>query len=121
MSVDYYGCDYCGESVYEYFVHECSKCGWNICENCFNKDKETPPFIYNKEDVTEEQYKYLCDKYGKNIIDNNVIDWEGLNPEYCPFCSGNKVHDNDLLHFALSLLSTTKEQLTKDYLKIKNK
>ena len=119
MSVDFYACKCCEESRYEEYIHECPHCGRNICEDCFNKDVETPERIGNKEDLTEEQYSYLCKKYGKTLIDTQVIKWGELNPEYCPFCNGDEIHNDDLLYFALSKLNMSQEQLKEEYLKSK--
>lgn len=115
MSVDFYSCDCCGDSRYEEYVHECPNCGRDICEDCFNENADTPERIESKEDITEEQYNYLCNKYSKELIDKQVICWGEMNPEHCPFCGGNEVHIDDLFDFALSKLNITKEQLIKEY------
>jgi hypothetical protein len=119
MSVDYYSCDCCGDSRYEEYVYGCPVCGRDICNHCTNENVETPMGIDQKDDLTEEQYLYLCNKYGKEMIDKYVIGYGEMNPEYCPFCGGNKVHDEDLLNFALDKLGITKEQLKDEYLKSK--
>ena len=115
MSVDYYSCECCGDARYEEAIQECPSCGRSICDECLNDDVETPARIEEREDITYEQYKDLCEKYGKELIDDSVIDGGELNPEYCPFCSGKEVCDDDLLDFAIRELNTTKTELTKKY------
>ena len=109
MSVDYISCDSCGSARYEEFVHECSNCGRSICENCFSKDVDTPERISSKDDITQEQYDSLCERYGQETIDKYVISWGELNPDYCPFCFGQEVHNDDLLEFLLDKLGLSKE------------
>ena len=124
MSVDFYGCDSCGDSRFEDLISECAKCGHYICDDCMMGkpiSTNTPPFIGERSEITDEDYEVLCEKYGKHIVDNCIIGMDYLNPEYCPFCNGEKVHDSDLLYFALSLLTTTKQELIERYLKSKNK
>ena len=115
MSVDFYACSSCGEARYEEMVQECPNCGKSICDDCLNEGIDTPQRIESKEDITDEQYEALCDKYGERMIDENVIKWSELNPEYCPFCSGKEVHNDDLLDYALGKLDMTKFELTEEY------
>lgn len=88
MSVDYYSCDCCDEARYEEFVAECENCGRIICDDCVVGEGD-----------------FFDDMQGEN----------GLKKEHCPFCSGEQVHDDDLLYFALNKLGMTKEKLKKEY------
>lgn len=120
MSVDYYSCDCCGDAVYEEFVHSCAKCGRNICEDCFNKNVDIPERINYREDITDGQYEYLCNKYGKETIDKYVIGYGELNPEYCPFCNGDKVDSDDLLEFVLErYIHKSLDEIKEEYRNIK--
>lgn len=118
MSVDFYSCDHCGDSIYEEYVGHCSVCGHNLCTNCLvNKDIDSR-YAYEygvKFDGSEEQKKEYGiqskeeDKYGYEIGD--IIDDVGIDSKYCPFCSGGVIHNDELLDFALSLLKKSKEEL----------
>lgn len=91
MSMNYYSCDCCGELRYEEYISWCAKCGKTLCVNCVDK-------------------KHDYESFEPFIDDNGYI-----KEEYCPFCSGKKVHNNDLLEFVLKKLNLTKDEAIKLY------
>lgn len=123
MSVDYYSCECCGEALYEEYVGHCAKCEKNLCTDCLvnNEDIESdgnyvsPYCIYS---ITEEQKQNLIEKYGEKEVDR-WINWGGINPEYCPYCSGEVVDDYDLLNFVIIKFGLDKEKLKTEYLNSK--
>ena len=84
MSVDYYSCDCCGESVYEEYVGHCDKCGHSLCTECLVNDDIESPYAYDyhvKCDGTKEQ----ADRYGFEVGDikvGEVIYNVGIDPKY---------------------------------------
>lgn len=123
MSVDYYSCDCCRESVYEEYVGHCSECGHSLCTDCLinNNIKSNYACDYKvKFDGTKEQKeKYGIEsieedpKYGYKI--GEAIDDVGIDSKYCPFCSGEEIHNDDLLNFALIKLKISKDELINEY------
>ncbi|MEG2489488.1 hypothetical protein [Anaerorhabdus sp.] len=119
MSVDYKQCDCCNKSYYEEHVGNCNECGHFLCTNCLvNKGDLDSKYAYDygvKYDGTKEQ----IEEYG---IDSNdyrigeIIDDTGIDSKYCPFCNGLKVHNDDLLKFAIKKLNTSYYNLTREYL-----
>jgi len=123
MSVDYYSCDCCGESVYEEYVKGCEKCGHSICTDCVVNDDINSEYASRyrvKFDGPEEQKE----EYGitKEDIENGYfeigkpIDDTGIDPKYCPFCNGKMIHDDDLLYYLLNKYNLSKEEVEKEYL-----
>lgn len=85
MSVDHYDCACCNENgVYEEYIACCEECGQMICSHC----------IVNELEIDDRPYIY------------NYHNEDGsLKKEHCPFCSGDKVSDNQRLNFLLSYLN----------------
>lgn len=122
MSVNFYACDCCGESRYEEYVGECSKCGHRLCTACLINNDIDSRYAHNygvKFDGSQEQKDLYGveskeeSQYGYEIGD--ILDDVGIDSRYCPFCNGKKVHDDDLLDYLLSKLNITKEDLIKEY------
>lgn len=122
MSVDFYSCDHCEESIYEEYVGHCSECGHSLCTNCLINDDINSRYAYDygvKFDGSKEQkekygvYSIDEDKYGYKIGD--ILDDVGIDSKYCPFCSGGEIHNDELLNFALNLLNRTKDELKEMY------
>lgn len=117
MSVDFYGCDCCGESRYEECVDSCSQCEHSLCTRCLvNKDSNSV-YTYDYE-VKFDGTETMAKEYGFDIDDyevGDVVDDVGIDKKYCPFCNGNRVHNDELLEFALSLLDKTKDELKNEY------
>ena len=66
---------------------------WRVC--CDIDSKYAHDYDV-KCDGTKEQ----ADEHGFDVGDyevGDVIDDSGIDSKHCPFCSGNKVHDEDLL------------------------
>lgn len=117
MSVDFYECDVCEESKYEGNIYWCAKCQRSVCISCKLSDSNSTDVIWDKDELEDDEYGYLCYKYGKEFVDEEIIETGYLNPECCPFCNGDLVHDEILLEFALFKLKINKEELVKEYKK----
>lgn len=125
MSVDYYGCEHCGDGVYEEYIGSCSRCGKRICTNCLvnaNEIDSRYAFHYNvKYDGTREQKEEYGiedaseSKYGYNV--GEIIDDVGIDSKYCPYCSGGSIDENELIEFAAKLLGLSRNKLEEKYLK----
>lgn len=126
MSVDFYGCESCGESRYEEYVAHCSGCGHRICTSCVVNDDVNSRYAHYygvKFDNSPEQREEFGvkskeeDQYGYEI--GEIIDDTGIAEKYCPFCNGNKVSNDDLLEYLLERYGLSKEEAKKDYLENK--
>lgn len=123
MSVDFYSCDYCEDSIYKEYVGHCADCGHSICTNCLVNDDVNSRYEYDyrvKCDGTEEQ----AEEYGFELSDykiGKVIEDSGIDPKYCPFCNGKKVHNDDLLEFILKKYKLNKDEEIKAYKKSKKR
>lgn len=118
MGVDFYGCDCCGESRYEEYVDYCSKCGHSLCTRCLVNKESDSIYAYDH-GVRFDGTEIMAKEYGFDIEDyevGDVIDDIGIDENYCPFCSGNRIHNDELLDFALSLLCKTKDDLKNEYI-----
>ncbi|WP_346884335.1 hypothetical protein [Clostridium sp. UBA4395] len=122
MSVDFYSCDCCEESRYEEYVGHCSKCGHSLCTSCLvnNDINSSYAYEYNVKFDGSEKQKEEYDieskqesEYGYEIGD--IIDDAGIDSKYCPFCTGNEIHNDDLLEFALKLLNIDRDTLITKY------
>lgn len=95
MSVDFYSCACCGEAVYEERVFSYSKCGRSICSDCAVGS-------------LEQMYKDCVNDDGE------------MYPQYCPFCTGESIANDDLLNLALKKLNMTIRELESEYRKEHN-
>jgi hypothetical protein len=121
MSVDFKACSKCGESLYDEFVGTCGgECGTkgcyqSLCTHCLvNDEKIDSSYAYEygtRFDGTPEQIKELgLEGYSYKIGD--LIDDTGIDPKYCPYCSGEEVHGDEILGFLLNLhKDLTKEDI----------
>ena len=76
-----------------------------------------------REDDPEEYDKVLEEikKYG---LDEDAMDDCGFHPKHCPFCSGIKVSDEQIIEYCLKQLSQDRDtiiQKIKDEIKIGDK
>ena len=124
MSVDYYSCDCCEESVYEEFVKHCEKCGHNICTECIVNDDINSEYAsgyrvkYDGSEEQKEQYGITEEYIEKGWVEiGKPIQDTGIDPKYCPFCNGNMIHNDDLLDYLLSKYNLSKDEVKKEYLK----
>ena len=101
MSVDYYSCQVCGDARYEEAIISCENCGASICNHCVVYDPE----------LGDD-----CDYYFPDYVRNE--DGE-LKKEYCPYCSGKVVDDNDLLNFIAKKYNIDLSEAKKEYLESK--
>lgn len=68
----------------------------------------------------EQMEEYGFDEsYDYEIGD--IIDDAGIDSKYCPICNGLKVHDDELLEFAIRRLNTNKDELIEAYKRSKGK
>jgi len=123
MSVDYYGCDHCGQSRYSEFVKWCDNCNRMICTKCVINDDVKSEYAHSYQvryDGTAEQHESYGIKEGDYNI-SDIIDDTGIDPKYCPYCSGDAYTDNDLLSLALHLLGISKDRIIALYKEKHNK
>lgn len=128
MGVDYYSCDVCGEALYSECTDNCSNCGRRLCTECLdvednNRDEyyAYPYRLYHElKDLTEEEKeKFLqpmYEKYGKELVDE-WIESEGINPNYCPYCNGSQVDNEDLFQYLLDKYNLKLEDVKEEYKK----
>lgn len=95
MGVDFWSCTCCGEAIYWEQAASCSKCGRNICSDCVVGSLEQ---VY-KDCVNDDGELYL---------------------QYCPFCTGESIANDDLLNLALKKLNMTMSELKSEYRKERN-
>jgi hypothetical protein len=120
MSVDYYTCDCCGESIYEEYIGTCNKCGHRLCTDCLVNDDIRSSYAYDygvKYDGTEEQRKEFGIDNPSDYKIGDIIDAAGINSKYCPYCNGKKIADSDLLEYLIKKYNLNKDDLKKEYLK----
>lgn len=117
MSVDFYECDCCEKSVYEEYVGHCNKCGHSLCTDCLINDDIESSYAHEYGvicDGTSEQAEKYGFSAGAYEIDE-IIDDTGIDSKYCPFCSGDEVHDEDLLKYLIKKYDIEKDDLIKEY------
>jgi len=139
MSVDFYGCESCGNSRYEEYVAACNKCYNDLCVSCL-VDKNTievdSDFAYvygyrfdSKNPELMERYKsegfYLYNEDGTtDYEDGEIIGDSGIDSKYCPFCAGNKIDKVEVLGYLLGKcglsLDEAWEEMKKSYQKEEN-
>jgi len=126
MSVDFYGCDCCGESRYEEYVASCPKCDHSVCTSCVVNDDINSRYAYHY-GVKFDGSKKQKEEYGVESKEDSehgyeigaILDDTGIAPKYCPFCNGSKVSDDDLLVYLMGKYDVDKEELKKEYLEKK--
>lgn len=96
MSVDYYDCSCCGNNgIYEEYISYCDNCGEFICSDCVIN---TP---------NDFNYPFI----GKLISSDG-----GLDPKYCPFCSGDMVSHKQIVRYLLDKYNLSEEDVIKEIL-----
>lgn len=92
MSVEHYDCDVCNETgIYEEYIINCNTCWKKICSSCTLKESVDFPFI------------------GSDLRD----DEDYLKSEFCPFCNGDKISNEQRISTLLSILKISREELDK--------
>ena len=108
MSVDFFDCDVCGESVCECGDFESCECGKKWCSlECAEEDKfigEHCKLGYDTED---------------NECDDKCWNCENMLEKSCKYCREDDFEDSELLEFALKSLGTKRETLIYLYKKYK--
>lgn len=94
MGVDYYSCNFCGETFPDCGHYVNCECGYNWCsEECAEADG----YIYKEwEEDGEEKESYSCN-----------------------FCREEDFESSELLQFALEKLNLTREDLVDEFKKSK--
>lgn len=96
MSVDYYDCSCCGNNgVYEEYISYCDNCGELVCSDCVIN---TP------------------DDFNFPFIGQLVSSQGGLDPKYCPFCSGDKISQKQIVRYLLDKYNLLEEDVIKEIL-----
>jgi hypothetical protein len=90
MSVGHYDCAVCEDTgIYEEYIASCNNCWKKICSSCtLIKSKDFPYIGY---DIADE------DNYLKN--------------EYCPYCQGKKISNEQRVSELLEMLNISKKDL----------
>ncbi len=86
MSVDFFPCDHCGESICDCGPYVHCECGRKWCE------------------------RSCSDKEGFRYKDENE------NKSSCAFCRNEAAEDSDLLAFMLKKFKTSRDEIQKEYL-----
>ena len=122
MSVDFKGCDKCERGVYDEYVGTCGGeyglrgCGKSLCTECLINNDIGSSYAYKygtRFDGTPEQleeYEIGEDDYCLE----ELIEDSGIDPKYCPYCSGKEVHDLDVLSFLLKRYELDLEEIREE-------
>lgn len=92
MGVDFFPCDYCGESICDCGSYERCECGRRWCDKKCAKGDGFRPSGYDEDEDTE---------------------WEGV--DSCKFCRLEDAEDGELLHYLLCRYNLTRDQVVKEY------
>lgn len=96
MSVECYDCSCCGNNgIYEEYISYCDNCGEFICSDCV---------INAPDDVNFPFIGQLVSSQG------------GLDPKYCPFCSGDMVSHKQIVRYLLNKYNLSEEEVIKEIL-----
>jgi hypothetical protein len=96
MSIHYhYVCESCGEDHQEASVAKCEWCGRIICGDCIHIITNYPISHFKSEDGH-------------------------IKKEYCPFCRGDIVEDDELVEFLLNKLGLNRGDAVKMYREAKD-
>lgn len=96
MSVECYDCSCCGNNgIYEEYISYCDNCGEFICSDCV---------INAPDDVNFPFIGQLVSSQG------------GLDPKYCPFCSGDMVSHKQIVRYLLNKYNLSEEEVVKEIL-----
>lgn len=96
MSVECYDCSCCGNNgIYEEYISYCDNCGEFICSDCV---------INAPDDVNFPFIGQLVSSQG------------GLDPKYCPFCSGDKISQKQIVRYLLDKYNLLEEDVIKEIL-----
>jgi hypothetical protein len=123
MSVDFYSCDCCGESRYEECVHHCDKCQHSLCTYCLVNDDINDQYThqycirYDGSDEMKKEYGIDDEWIEKGWVEvGGIIDDTGIDPKYCPFCTGEKVAKEDVFDYLIKKLGLDYEELKQEFL-----
>ncbi len=96
MSVECYDCSCCGNNgIYEEYISYCDNCGEFICSDCV---------INAPDDVNFPFIGQLVSSQG------------GLDPKYCPFCSGDMVSHKQIVRYLCNKYHLSEEEVIKEIL-----
>ena len=97
MSVDFYDCKACGTTgVYEECIAATECCGQRVCDKC----------VVGEPDEIEHNGEYIydwCDMPGSGQVKK----------KHCPFCSGTKVSDKQVIEYLLNITGLDREGVKK--------
>ncbi|ARV43489.1 hypothetical protein BCV50_00065 [Bacillus subtilis] len=118
MGVEFYACDCCEDSRYEEYVGYCESCGHRLGTCCVINDDVGSRYVYDygvRFDGTKEQIEeYEIDPEDYEVGD--VIEDSGIDPKFCPFCSGEVVAKEDLFDYLLKKYGLDFEEVKAEYL-----
>jgi hypothetical protein len=105
MSVDFYQCSVCKESVYEENVHSC-ECGERVCFECLD-EKQYPNYKLGN---VEDFWKMMTE------IEEKTGDY--LLP-CCPSCKGENITESDMLRHVLAKYKLNREEIKQEMLNLR--
>ena len=98
MSVDHYDCAACGTTgIYEEYTGDTECCGQRICSRCCIGEPD--------DGNTDYIYGYTDRNHGE------------IRERHCPFCSGDKVSDRQVIDFLLNETGFTVDEVKRRILK----
>ena len=111
MSVDYFVCEYCGETFSDagHFV-TCESCGTNWCsDECANEDGYVPVHC-DKHHILDNMD--LMEKYRESHCNSNsCYECQNYVPDSCKWCRNEDYTNETLLEKALKMLNMTRQEL----------
>jgi hypothetical protein len=130
MGVDYYSCDECGESRYSEYVGSCTDCGASLCTHCLVNDDVNSNYAheygvrFHSENLAELEVLYGDMKdsdTGEFIFDDDeLIDDTSICPKYCPYCSGDKVNQEEIFQYIVTKYKLNVAEEWAEYKKTKD-
>jgi hypothetical protein len=109
MGVDFDSCSKCNQSRHDEFVGVCGGCmttvgcGQSLCTSCLVNDDINSKNAYKYGTICDGTYEQakLHQLEDGDYGEGDMIDDSGIDPKYCPYCSGKEVHDDEILEFLL--------------------
>lgn len=131
MGVEYTHCESCGDTLYEEYVGECTKCHASLCTVCLvNCDDMSSRYAHEYGyhfDSTKPELMGKYEREGFELYDKDkkpyyeedgLLDDSSISSEYCPYCSGNDIDKNKLYEF---IVEKYKIDIDKEWNELKNK
>lgn len=119
MGVEYHHCESCDDSHYEEYVDRCTKCSSRLCTNCLvNRDifrngnlsryashygeKFDSSNTERVKELVADYYVEVDEEGNYDLEDGDIIPETAIDPNYCPFCQGNRINNDEVLSYLLT-------------------